>query len=50
LTIISPKNKIPFFPAKAGEKPNVFQLNSDKQAHFPALPALPARMDTLQIK
>jgi len=26
LIIIRPKNKIPAFPAKAGEKPMVFQL------------------------
>ena len=30
LIITRPKNKIPAFPAKAGEKPMVFQPNSEK--------------------
>jgi len=44
-----PKNKIPAFPAKAGEKPMVFQLfepNSEKD-HFPAFPFFPAGVDNL---
>jgi len=40
LIIIRPKNKIPAFPAKAGEKPMVFQLfqpNSEKRLIFQLL-------------
>ena len=51
LLIIGYKSKIPAFPAKAEEKPMVFQLfqpNSEKGS-FPAIPSVPGGVDTLLI-